>query len=103
MIACEQPVHANQSSTMNECIYLDANATQPLRPAARDAVLAALERHRQPILGARPDARLGASWRTRGRRWPISFGGQPEDLVFTSGGTEADATRDPCDVAGPPH
>ena len=26
------------------------------------------------------------------------FGGRPQDLVFTSGGTEADATGDPRDV-----
>ena len=77
---------------MNKMHYLDANATQPLRPAARDAVLAAFAvvgnpssvhqsgRHVRRIM---EDAREAIARR---------FGGQPQDLVFTSGGTEADAT-----------
>src|SRR5271154_4189699 len=50
--------------------YLDANATEPLRPAGR-AARRLLEEARE-ALAAR-------------------FGGRAADLVFTSGGTEADA------------
>jgi cysteine desulfurase len=72
-------------------IYLDANASEPLRPEARAAVLAALE------LGANPASVHGAGRAARKMleeaRETIAarFGGRPADLVFTSGGTEADA------------
>ena len=76
---------------MNEMHYLDANASQPLRPAARSAVLAAFEVTGNP-------SSVHQSGRTVRRiiedaREAIAgcFGGEPADLVFTSGGTEADA------------
>src|ERR1700733_11649503 len=77
---------------MNEMHYLDANATQPLRPAARDAILAAfavignpssVHQSGRQVRRIMEDAREAIAHR---------FGGQPQDLVFTSGGTEADAT-----------
>jgi cysteine desulfurase len=72
-------------------IYLDANATEPLRPEARAAVLAALDLtgnpssvHAQGRAARRllEDARdiIAARWSAR-----------PEHVVFTSGGTEANA------------
>ena len=68
--------------------YLDANATEPLRPSARAAMLAALESVGNP-------SSVHASGRAARRvledaREVIArrFGG---DVVFTSGGTEADA------------
>jgi cysteine desulfurase len=70
-------------------IYLDANATEPLRPQARQAVLAALELVGNPssVHGpGRAARKLLEEARTliSGR-----FGARPADLVFTSGGTEA--------------
>lgn len=71
--------------------YLDANATQPLRPAARDAMCAALD------VAGNPSSvhRFGRSARKvmENARDIIAarFGARPEDVVFTSGGTEADA------------
>ena len=71
--------------------YLDANATEPLRPAARAAVLAALE------VTGNPSSVHGAGRAARrvmedgAESLAARFGGRPEDLVFTSGGTEADA------------
>jgi cysteine desulfurase len=71
--------------------YLDANATEPLRPAARAAVLAALE------LVGNPSSVHGAGRAVRrvveGARTSLAacFGGRAEDLVFTSGATEANA------------
>ena len=73
----------------NEPVYLDANATEPLRPEARAALLDSLTLTGNPssvhTAGRRArqileDARAGLIAR---------FGAA--DLVFTSGGTEADA------------
>lgn len=70
-------------------IYADYNATAPLRPEARAAVLAALE------LGANPSSVHGpgrsarkAVERARGQLG-AAIGSRAEDIVFTSGGTEA--------------
>ena len=72
-------------------IYLDANATEPLRPEAHAAVIAALGHTGNPasVHAAGRAARrvLENARETIARR----FGGLPADLVFTSGGTEADA------------
>jgi cysteine desulfurase len=75
---------------MNKFCYLDANATQPLRPAARDAVLAAFGTVGNP--SSVHQAGRGARRIMEDAREAIArrFGGQPQDLVFTSGGTEAD-------------
>jgi cysteine desulfurase len=71
--------------------YLDANATQPLRPAARDAVVAAFEVVGNP--SSVHQAGRGARRIMEDAREVIAgrFGGLPQDLVFTSGGSEADA------------
>ncbi|MDQ2803098.1 MAG: aminotransferase class V-fold PLP-dependent enzyme, partial [Pseudomonadota bacterium] len=71
--------------------YLDANATEPLRPEAREAVVAAMGATGNPASvhnegrGARrllEDARDLVAAR---------FGARPEHVVFTSGATEANA------------
>ena len=71
--------------------YLDANATEPLRPEARAAVVAALDVVGNP-------ASIHAAGRAARRvleqaRAAIAaaFGAEPPGVVFTSGGTEADA------------
>jgi cysteine desulfurase len=71
--------------------YLDANASEPLRPAARVAVVAALDVVGNP--SSVHAAGRGARKRLEAAREAIAsrFGGRPADLVFTSGGTEADA------------
>jgi cysteine desulfurase len=72
-------------------IYLDANATEPLRPEARAAMTAALD------MTGNPSSVHGAGRAARrvmedGREsLAARFGVRPADLVFTSGGTEADA------------
>ena len=72
--------------------YLDANATEPLRPAARAAMLAAAGAAAATRPRSMPPAGpRGACWRTRAKRSPRGSGRAPADLVFTSGGTEADA------------
>ncbi len=71
-------------------IYADHNATSPLRPEARAAMLAAMD------LGAANPSSVHASGRAARRvveeaRAAIgaAIGSRPADLVFTSGGTEA--------------
>jgi len=71
--------------------YLDANATEPLRPEARRAMLAALDVTGNPSsvhASGRTVRRIVEDGRDRLAR---RFGGRAEDLVFVSGGTEADA------------
>lgn len=72
-------------------LYLDANATEPLRPEARQAVLAALDLVGNPS-SVHADGRaarklLEAARRQVGER----FGAAPRDIVFCSGATEANA------------
>ncbi len=71
--------------------YLDANASETLRPDARAAVLAALE------LAGNPSS-VHAAGRAARRMLEdareaiaVRFGVTPADVVFTSGGTEANA------------
>jgi cysteine desulfurase len=72
-------------------IYLDANATEPLRPAARDAALAAM------AAGGNPSSihRYGRAARRILEDARDSLGSRlqarPQDIVFTSGATEANA------------
>lgn len=75
---------------MSERVYLDHNASSPLRPEAREAVVAAL------------DAANPSSAHTEGRHarrileeareeLAAVVGCEPDGLVFTSGGTESNA------------
>jgi len=72
-------------------IYADHNATTPVRPEARAAMLAALD------LGANPSSvhRAGREARkmleTARKQVALAIGGAAQDIVFTSGGTEASA------------
>ena len=71
--------------------YLDANATEPLRTQARDAVAAALDVTGNPSsvhAAGRAARRIMEDARDS---LAARFGGRAADLVFTSGGTEADA------------
>lgn len=71
--------------------YLDANATEPLRPEARAAVLAALDTTGNPSsvhAAGRAARRVLEEARMR---LAACFGAGPAGVVFTSGGTEANA------------
>ncbi len=71
--------------------YLDANASEPLRPSARLALLEALDAAGNP--SSVHQAGRAARRRLEDAREAIAarFGGRAANLVFTSGGTEADA------------
>jgi len=70
-------------------IYADYNATAPLRPEARQAMLEALQ------IGANPSSVHGPGRAARRQieqaRQQVAFsiGARPQDIIFTSGGTEA--------------
>lgn len=71
-------------------VYLDANAGMPLRPEARAALVAALG-----LLPGNPSSAHAAGRRTRKvlseAREAVAalVGAEPQDVVFTSGGTES--------------
>ena len=77
---------------MNQTHYLDANATQPLRPVARNALLAALESVGNPSSIHRQGRGVRHIMEDAREAIAQCFGAAPQDLVFTSGGTEANAT-----------
>jgi cysteine desulfurase len=71
-------------------IYADYNATTPLRPEARAAMLSVMAEPGNPssVHGAGRTARAALE---RARRQVSGFlGANPETVIFTSGGTEAD-------------
>jgi cysteine desulfurase len=72
-------------------LYLDANATEPLRPEARAAVLAALDLQGNPSsvhAAGRAARRVLEAARDQ---VAARFGAAPGYVVFTGGGTEANA------------
>jgi cysteine desulfurase len=80
------------SSQGRVAMYLDANATEPLRPEARAAMLAAMSVTGNPS-SVHGDGRAARRILENARdSIAARFGGRPADLVFTSGGTEADAS-----------
>jgi cysteine desulfurase len=76
---------------MVRMIYLDANATEPLRPEARAAALAAMELVGNP--SSVHAAGRAARRMLEDARSVVAarFGAAPAGVVFTSGGTEANA------------
>lgn len=73
-------------------LYLDANATEPLRPEARAALLAALEITGNPS-SVHAEGRAARRVLEDAReRLAAAVGLAPAAVVFTAGGTEANAT-----------
>ena len=71
--------------------YLDHNASSPLRPAAFESMVAALEAGGNPSSVHRA-GRAARAMVERGRRQVAALvGALPSEIVFTSGGTEANA------------
>lgn len=74
---------------MSAAVYLDHNATSPLRPAALDAMVDALR------TGGNPSSVHGVGRRARAivdrarREVAALVGARPAEMIFTSGGTEA--------------
>ena len=76
---------------MNQRSYLDYNATAPLRAEVREAVVAALSLEGNPSsVHAEGRAARAAVEEARAKVAAL-VGARPEDVIFTSGGTEANA------------
>ncbi len=76
---------------MNQRSYLDYNATAPLRAEVREAFAAALSLYGNPSsVHAEGRAARGAIEAARTKVAAL-VGARPEDVIFTSGGTEANA------------
>src|SRR5215472_1407404 len=74
---------------MRERVYLDWNATAPLRAEARAAMIAALEQVGNPS-SVHHEGRAARRVIEEAReRVAASVGAEPRNVVFTSGGTEA--------------
>jgi cysteine desulfurase len=75
--------------SMSERVYLDWNATAPLRPEARAAVIAALDAAGNPS-SIHHEGRAARRIIERAREQVAALvGAEPRNVVFTSGGTEA--------------
>lgn len=83
-------------------VYLDHNATSPLRPSARRAVAAALDAGAGNPASLHEEGRAARARVEEAReRVAELVGGRPSEVVFTSGGSEAlaAAVRGVCDRA----
>ena len=69
--------------------YLDHNATSPLRPAAFDAMVEALRAGGNPSSVHRSGRAARARVDAARRQVAMLVGARPTEVVFTSGGTEA--------------
>jgi cysteine desulfurase len=75
--------------SMTERVYLDWNATAPLRPQARAAVLVALDAVGNPS-SVHGEGRLARRLVEEARSQVAGLAGaEPADVIFTSGGSEA--------------
>src|SRR6266853_943728 len=74
---------------LSERVYLDWNATAPLRPEARAAMIAALDLVGNPS-SVHHEGRTARRLIEQAReRVAALVGAEPRNVVFTSGGTEA--------------
>src|SRR5262249_9934711 len=74
---------------MSERVYLDWNATAPLRPQARAAMVAALDLVGNPS-SVHHEGRTARRLVEQAREQVAALvGAEPRNVVFTSGGTEA--------------
>src|ERR1700729_217577 len=76
---------------MSDRVYLDWNATTPLRPEAREAMAAAWDLPGNPS-SVHAEGRQARRWIEDARAAVAgAVGALPRNVVFTSGGTEANA------------
>lgn len=72
--------------------YLDHASTSPLRPEARDAMVAALDLVGDPGRIHREGLTVRVAVEQAREQVAATFGARPREVVFTAGGTEAIAT-----------
>jgi cysteine desulfurase len=76
---------------MNQRSYLDYNATAPLRPEVREAICGALDLYGNPSSVHEEGRAARAAIEAARISVAELVGAAPEDVIFTSGGTEANA------------
>ena len=76
---------------MSQRSYLDYNATAPLREEVREAMTAALALYGNPSSVHAEGRAARAAIETARAQVAALVGARPEDVIFTSGGTEANA------------
>lgn len=72
-------------------VYADYNATAPVRPEARAAMLAALDVGANPSSVHGPGRAARKLLETARAQVAVAIGARAQDVIFTSGGTEASA------------
>lgn len=72
-------------------IYADYNATAPVRPEAKIAIMAALDAGANPSSVHGPGRAARKLLETARSQVAVAIGARAQDVVFTSGGTEANA------------
>ncbi len=72
-------------------IYADYNATAPVRPEAKTAMLAALDVGANPSSVHGPGRAARKLLETARAQVSLAIGARAQDIIFTSGGTEANA------------
>lgn len=76
---------------MNQRSYLDYNATSPLRPEVREAVVTAFAHDGNPSSVHAEGRAARAAIEEARTKVATLVGARPENVIFTSGGTEANA------------
>src|SRR5262245_50392689 len=71
--------------------YLDYNATAPLRPEVREAMVAAMDTHGNPSSVHREGREARALVESARTKVARLAGAKPEEVIFTSCGSEANA------------
>jgi cysteine desulfurase len=74
---------------MGPDLYFDSASGMPLLPEARDAMLGALERFGDPLQIHRPGREAKRLLDEARQSIAASISAQPDEIVFTSGGTES--------------
>ncbi len=77
---------------MSGRIYLDYNATAPTRAEAREAMADALAMHGNPSSVHEEGRRMRAAVEQAREKVAALLGAEPKQVIFTSGGTEANVT-----------
>lgn len=81
--------HTHSRDGQSRVVYLDANATEPLRPQARDALLEAADMTGNPSSVHRAGRMARAVLESARDTVAQMFEVEPLNCIFTSGGTEA--------------
>ena len=74
-----------------DCLYFDHNATTPLLPQVRDAIWPYFTEHfGNPASLHQPGRRTRTAIETARAQVAALIGAEPEEIIFTAGGTESD-------------